>query len=122
MDKLLKPDCDQQQSISSLDSQLKFVNENKFKEFELRWSKFNDVINESISNEKNKDSINYLLNGDTNSLELNGLDFINGLKQEGQNKLNLDEDILNLVFENNDALRNVILFNNFSSIKMHFEI
>ena len=72
MDKLLKPDCDQQQSISSLDSQLKFVNENKFKEFELRWSKFNDVINESISNEKNKDSINYLLNGDTNSLELNG--------------------------------------------------
>ena len=122
MDKLLKPDCDQQQSISSLDSQLKFVNENKFKEFELRWSKFNDVINESISNEKNKDSINYLLNGDTNSLELNGLDFINGLKQEGQNKLNLDEDILNLVFENNDALRNVILFNNFSFIKMHFEI
>ncbi len=115
MDKLLKPDGDQQQ-VSSLDSQLNLVNENKFKEFESSWTKFNNLINESISSDKNKESINYLLNGDTNNLELNGLDFINSLKQEGENKLNLDENTLKLVFENIDqiaAIRNVFFIHCF---------
>jgi hypothetical protein len=100
-------------SFNSIESQLELVKETKFKEFETRWTKLNSMLNESVWDEKNKQSIEYLLSGETNQLELNGNDFIEAIKSNSQDEnalKNFDENVLKLVYENIskiDAIRNV---------------
>lgn len=104
----LKLNKDQTASDYSLEDIYRQFNEFKLVHFEQEWSKFMSVKNNSTEDEFKKREITRLTNGETENLELNGNDFIHGVKNSETGESN--EDIINRILQHafeNAALRNV---------------
>ena len=89
-------------------------NESKLVDFEAKWSQFIKIKNNTVNDEFTTQEIMRLTNDESEKFELNGNDFIQGVRDKESQSQENDQDfntrILNYVFKNieqNAALRNV---------------